>query len=373
MTFVAAKRSGERIYIGSDTMISDSTKPQHDVIPGRLKVIILDAQTTVAYAGLVDQSIDTIRRAKQHLSDGGGLLDVEKILISATLEFGGKLEFLIASHRDGCTLKRIWDGHISSSLEQTCIGQRDLLPVLIKKETEILPIIVPDDFEEGSRFMSAFQSLFDGPRVSDNVGGFGIMALCHPSGHMYLMSGGATAWASGQQVSVEQQLADKQSGMTQWRYGIFPPKLRGAGVVGAIVQDAGIGYIYTPLKEDNPIEWRYSERLGQDQDLLIQAAFQEQIDKAADRIGGGIDVPSSPLQLLGRAPTEIELGEVATYAALVALPAQITLGAEAVEIRYETGSIRGTASLTFSSLGQDPVRVLMMVIDRLAVYLTQRA
>lgn len=153
-----------------------------------------------------------------------------------------------------------------------------------------------------------------------------------------------------------------------------PPKLDGVGAVGVIVQDAGIGYIYSPLNEDNPVQWKYPGQLGQDKDLLIQAAFQEQIDKAADRIGGGIDVPSSPIQVLGRAPTEIELGEVATYAALVAFPAQIALGAELVEIRYDTGTNKGTAHVGFPSLGQDPVRVLMVVIDRMkAAYLTQQA
>ncbi len=229
MTFVVAKRFGDRVYIGSDTMISDSGGSRHDVIPGRLKIIILDAHTTVAYAGLANQSIDAIRRAKQCLSDGGSLLDVERILVSATSEFGGKLEFLIASHRDECALKRIWDGRTSSNLEQTCIGQRDLLPTLIKKESEIPQNLVSHDFEESFRFMSAFQSLFNGTRVSDNVGGFGIMALCRPSSHMYLMAGGAAAWTFGQQVSAERQLADKQSGMTQWRYLILPPNWMALG------------------------------------------------------------------------------------------------------------------------------------------------
>jgi hypothetical protein len=286
-------------------------------------------------------------------------------------KFRGELEFLVASHRDNCTLKRIWNGRTSSNLEQACIGQSNLLPILIEKESEISRNISPQDFEDGSRFMSAFQSFFDGTRISDSVGGFGIMTLCYPLGHMYQMSGGAAAWTFGQQAPVEQQLADKQSGMTQWRYGIFLPKLRGVGVVGAIVPDAGIGYIYTPLWRDRPIEWKYSGRLAQDQDLLIQAAFQEQIDKAADKIGGGTDVPSSPVQLLGRAPTEREMEQVTSYAALVAFPAQITLGTEAVEIRYETSANRGTATLAFSSLSQDPVRVLRIVIHRLkAAYLT---
>jgi hypothetical protein len=197
MTFVVAKCFGERIYIASDTMISDSTKARTDMIPGRLKVIILDTKTTVAYAGLADQSIDTIKRVKQCLSDGGNLLDVEQILVAATMEYEGQLEFLIASHRDGATLKRIWDGCISSGLEQACIGQRDLLPILIEQEKEVPQSIVPHEYEEVARFTQAFRNLFDGLRVSDNVGGFGIMALCFPAGHLYGLSAGAAVWGSG--------------------------------------------------------------------------------------------------------------------------------------------------------------------------------
>src|SRR5580658_3069023 len=159
MTFVVAKCFGERIYIASDTMISNSGKTRPDVIPGRLKVIILDAKTTVAYAGLADQSIDTIKLAKQRLSDGGNLLDVEQILAAATRKYEGQLEFLIASHHDGGTLKRIWDGCISSGLEQVCIGQRALLQMLIKQEKEVPQSIVPHEFEEECRFAQASESV----------------------------------------------------------------------------------------------------------------------------------------------------------------------------------------------------------------------
>jgi hypothetical protein len=93
MTFVAAKRFGERILIASDTMISDLTGTRHDVIPGRLKAVVLDLQTTVAYAGLPDQGIDAIKRARELLSSGASISDVEQMLAATTEKYSDKQEF----------------------------------------------------------------------------------------------------------------------------------------------------------------------------------------------------------------------------------------------------------------------------------------
>lgn len=362
MTFVAAKRFGKRIYIGSDTMISDPTKSRDDVIPGRLKAIILDPLTTIAYAGLSDQSIDTIKQVKKCLYGGGNLFDAEKILLAATKAYEGGLEFLIASHRDGASLKKIWDGYISSDLDQAYIGQDDLIPTFIRQEDEIPQSIVPHEYEDEFRFTRAFGSLFDGIQVSDSAGGFNIMALCFPAGHSYQPSAGVAVWGSGREDSAEEQLANRRSGMTQWGYQILPPKLRGVGVVGAIVPNAGIGYIYAPLSEDRPVKWPFPA--GDEQDLTIQAAFQEQIDIVADRVGGGIEVTSSKPPS-NRKPTEIELKQIAAYAAKAELPTTVTLEAESVQISCDKGTGVRTVGVDFGSLGEDPVRLLTITIDRL--------
>jgi hypothetical protein len=120
-----------------------------------------------------------------------------------------------------------------------------------------------------------------------------------------------------------------------------------------------------PFKEDKPVEWRFSKPRGQEQDLLIQAAFQVQLDTIADRIGGGIEGEASLIPLLGRAPTEIELEQVVAHAATAALPTQVALRAQAVEISCVKGTGVRTVGIPFPNLGQDPVRLLMITIDRL--------
>ncbi len=365
MTFVAAKRFGDRILMAADTMISDHSAARNDVIPGRLKAIILDPQTTIAFAGLRDQSIDAIKHARRLLSEGGTLSIVEQALVAATVRYAGQLEFLLVSHREGVALKRVWDGHVSSGLDEACIGQRDLLERLLSEQCNTPRHVVPHEFEDEAPFSSAFWRLFNGIHISEDVGGFGITLTCSPYGHCYNGFGGVTAWDTitvGHALT-EQQLADRRSGMTQWGYNIQGSKLRGIGVVGAIIPDAGIGYIYSPFSDDRPIEWRFQKPISQDQHGPILEQFQKRIDEVADIIGGGIDVTFAMPQY--SAPNEAELELIAAHAANAPMPTAITLYENAVTISCGTAEAWDSVRVDFSSLDFDPVRVLTITIDRL--------
>ena len=368
MTFVAAKRFGERIRIASDTMISDRAAKRHDVIPGRLKAVVLDRHITVAYAGHPENGIDAVRQARELLSSGGSISDVEQMLKAATTKYSDERynpDFLIASHRDGVALKRIWDGHISSSQEQVCIGQRDLLSDLLKQESDVPRSVVPSKFEKEVPFSSAFRKLFNGLYVSDSVGGFGVMVTCSPHGHCYSSFGGVTVWDTIviSQGLTEQQLADRRSGMTQWSYNVSGPKLRGVGVVGAIILDGGIGYIYTPFQKDEPTEWRFPRPVDQEQHGSILEEFRKQIDDEADKVGGGIEVTFPPPS--NRAPTEFELQQIRAHAAAAALPTQVSLLADGVWVSCRAPTASQGVRVDFSSLDPDPVWVLKTTIDRL--------
>jgi hypothetical protein len=61
MTVVIAKRFDQAICLVSDTMISDHTSGKANRIPGRLKIITLSPNFTVAYAGHANQALDAIR------------------------------------------------------------------------------------------------------------------------------------------------------------------------------------------------------------------------------------------------------------------------------------------------------------------------
>ncbi len=365
MTFVAAKRFGERIIVISDTMISDLTGTKDNIIPGALKSVVLNLHMTVAYAGLADQGLDAIIRARRSLEGGGNTSGVEKILAEATQKHFGMLEFIVVSHGDGVNLKRIWDGNISSNLDQTCIGQRDLLSAILAQEGAAQLSIIPHPFEDEVPFSTAFRKLFNGIYVSDGVGGFGITTICSPYGHCYSNYGGVSTWdvVSIRQGVTEEQLADRRSGKTQWSYNINGAKLRGVGVVGALIPDAGIGYIYAPITGGGPIKWQFERPLAQDQHVTILNAFQKQIDEAADEVGGGVDV-KVPAPII-RPPTDREFEQIITYSKNALLPTTLTMIDGAISVSCKSDKAFRTVRVGFAALGSDPISVLKTVIDRL--------
>jgi hypothetical protein len=350
-------------------MISDLTGTRHNVIPGKLKAVILDAKTTVAFAGLPDQAIDAIKVAKCLLLKGASVAHVEQSLAKATNEYRGRLDFILVTHHDGVALKRIWEGRISGHLNQTCIGQRDLLPALLALEADVPQGMVPHQFEKEVPFSSAFRKLFNGIHISGGAGGFGISTVCSPFGHCYSGFGGVVSWdtvvisADGSGGVSEQQLEDRRSGMTQWGYNISEPKLRGVGVVGAIVPDAGVGFIYSPFQQDDPIQFRLSVQTEQFQHHTILEAFQQRVDEIARALGGGIEV-EIPLPI-SRPPTDIELRQVRIYASRAPRPTEITLLADAIWIDCGKRPAHRGVRVDFRALSPNPVWVLTTTIDRL--------
>jgi len=365
MTFVAAKRFGERVLIASDTMISDLTGMPHDVIPGRLKVITICPTITVAYAGLPDQGIDAIKAARLRWIETGKVSELETVLVGETQEYFGKLEFLLVVHQDGVSLKRIWDGRVSASLDQACIGQRDLLSALLALVGEVPHGMVPHEFEEESQFSSAFDRLFSGIYISESAGGFGIKATCSPYGHY--MSGfvGSMAWDtvfSGQN-DTEQKLADRRSGMTQWAYNISGPKLRGVAVVGAVILDAGVGFIYDPIHQNGPILERFMPPKSQDEARSALNVFQKRVNHIAERFGGGIEVQFPPPS--SNPPSEHELSLIMRHASSTLFPTEITMLEDAVWIRCGTDVASQGVRVGFNMLGENPVSTLTTTIDRM--------
>jgi len=370
VTFVAAKRFGERVLITSDTMISDRTGMPHDVIPGRLKVITISPTITIAYAGLPNQGIDAIKAARLRWIETDKLPELEAVLIAATRKHFGDLDFLLVAHQDGVSLRRIWEGRISASLDQACIGQRDLLSTLLTIEEKAPRVLVPHEFEEESLFSSAFYRLFNGMYISESAGGFGIKATCSPYGHYMSGFAGSTAWdtVSVGRSDTERQVEDRRSGMTQWAYHISGPKLRGVAVVGATVLDAGIGFIYNPIQQDEPIREQFSPPIDQEEINIALNNFQKKVDRAAEMAGGGIEVHFPPPS--NQRPKEHELALVVQHASLAPFPTEVTLLEDALWISCGTDAANQGVRVGFNMLGENPVSTLVTTIDRMneAIY-----
>lgn len=370
MTFVAAKRFGNRIIVVGDTMISDLHGTRHSAIPGQLKIIVLSPTLTVAFAGLVDQALDAIRAAKRLHLAGTILVEIERMLAEETVRHAGRVEFLVISHSNGePALKRVWDGRISSGLTHTCIGERDLLPALLARESEVPLGCRPHEFEQEGQFSAAFHGLFDGTRIIEGVGGLPIMVTCSPYGHCYNAIATSKAW---DKVSIlggvtEQQLADRRTGMTEWSFNIQATQYRGVAILGAIMINAGVGYIYSPLENDEPLKWIFPRPTDRAEHGALLEQFQAALEERAEVVGGGLIDDYAPGE---RHLTDSELEEVIAYAAAAPMPTQIIVRADGLWIECGQYPVRSGALVGFQGLESEPMSVIKTMIDRMNAEMT---
>jgi hypothetical protein len=363
MTFVAAKCFESLVIVASDTMISDTNAKRHNAIPGRLKSVIINPSTTIAYAGLPDQAIDSIRSARRDLFRGASIADIESILVAATRSYD--VDFLIVRHEEeSVSLKRIWDGKISKNLKNAAIGQPHLYTQLIEREAQVERPLTPSTSEREIAFTSAFHSLFEGISVGFGVGGFPIITMCSRFGHYYQSSAFVNSWDVihlGEPVP-DEQIAGRKSGMTQWGYNTSTPKLRGIGVVGVINTDVNVGFIYSPLSQDDPIHFSViPEHVSGVHETLQK--FQVRVDKEADKLEGGIADPVE--NIISKIPTTDELNKAREYAAQSSYYIHITDQDGAIYIECKSDHHGIKIRLDFQSLGSDPVETIRETIDRL--------
>jgi hypothetical protein len=190
MTVVIAKCFGQIIEIVSDTMISDTDLGRDNAIPGRLKAIILNERLSVAYAGHSDPALHAIRQASSIFSKGG-LDAVTDHLRQVSASDDLDIDFIVASHDPTAELRRIWGGRISQPLAEASIGNRAILP-------EVMKIFSPvgDENTDAKNFRSAFLSAFTNRRthLGQGVGGFPIALEARPDGHVYKGHSVSESW-----------------------------------------------------------------------------------------------------------------------------------------------------------------------------------
>lgn len=365
MTFVAAKRFGRKVVVVADTMVSDLDGTQHSIIPGQLKIIVLSPAMTIAFAGLVNQSLDTIRAAKKMCADGVDIKVIQSMLQAETVERNNRVEFLLVSHIQGePTLKRIWDGRVSDDLQQACIGERDLMSILLTKESEVPLGYRPHEFELEMKFLSAFQDLFEGVNVVDGVGGFPVMANCSPYGHCYTGCAGSMSWdeiAIPQGVTAQQE-EDRRTGKTQWSFNVQDTKYRGVALLGAIIPDSGVGYVYSPLESDEPRKWNFARPTSQGSHGNLLEQFRAVLELEAERLGGVLIDEGAPVE---RRLTDDELEEVTQYAAAAAIPTRVSIRGDGLWIECGEHPMTTGQLLGFIGLEPNPVAIIKTMIERM--------
>ena len=113
----------------SDTMISDSEGTRDNIIPGRLKTIVLDHALTISYAGPSIQALDRIRDIRRRL-DSLSLDEVIQLLSASSAAYASEIDFILCSHMKEARLVKITREGMSEGAEFYWIGNQQAVQEL---------------------------------------------------------------------------------------------------------------------------------------------------------------------------------------------------------------------------------------------------
>ncbi|MBV9419905.1 MAG: hypothetical protein JO348_09045 [Alphaproteobacteria bacterium] len=239
----------------SDTMISDPKRVTPNVIPGVLKSVVVNLKLSVAYAGSVESSLNTVRSVQRMAADGVGLDPILDCLAASSAD--GRCEFVVSSHMRGAELRTIKKGRISASLDSCWVGDSAGFDKIIRINRPFsngeIEFVTRDEID----FCGDFQNLFvQQVRVSDSIGGLAINQLSSPFGHTYQNWAFAALTRPitiGPQGVPPEQAASRMNEQHDYKATIVAPNHRGVAVLGAYFEQGAFGYLYSPLESDEAI------------------------------------------------------------------------------------------------------------------------
>lgn len=271
MTLVAALKMGTRIVVLSDTQIDNRDVTRPNIIPGRLKSIVLNESMTVSYAGLSSQAMDAIRNLHRGLPQSTE--QVLDALVEASARHQGELDFILCSHEnpDAPRLVKLSDGLVSEGADFYWIGNQSSASTLSKLE---LPPIQGSNITDPlslaeAEFFRRFHEYVYSAR-DRNVGGAIVYCLCSPFGHCYQDHAGTMAWdviTLPDRTDPTERLTKHKTGIASFSYHVYSAIERGIAVVGLYLEQPEVGFLYAPLEFDDTVELNASD----------QAQFREMV------------------------------------------------------------------------------------------------
>ena len=274
MTIVAAKRCGDRIVVMSDTMISDSNLTRNNILPGRLKTVVVNKWLTISYAGLSTQAIDAVRTI--YTNPGTTTETALKYLLEVSCRHRSKLDFLVCSHEFETRLCKISNGKLFEGAKTYWIGSSEAASELsrIKVSADGFDAPFGHISSEEVEFKNAFHD-FMGHNNCEEIGGAIVDCLCSPKGHCYNSHAGVFSWEAitlGAESPGEQEERKRRNktGISYYQYHVLSPSVRGQGIVGFYLSQARTGFIYDPLHYDEAMRV-YSVGLKEFSDLIDYA------------------------------------------------------------------------------------------------------
>lgn len=255
MTLAVALRVGSKVVIHSDTLITDDNWAHPEVLPGRLKTLVLSKNLTVAYSGLAVQAVDSLR--KPWLRATESLSSVTDHLAETAAKHGGKVEYLVCSHLEHPKprlVKVTADGAVEGA-DRYWIGHADAARAVAAGARPTMRSGVSDLPDEEQQLADSFRQYVEGSRNRE-VGGVPITTICIPDGHHYLptmnlLSTSGIRIGSDGAIEIEEEFGH-EGGKGSYIYHLSGPPTLGDPVLGLYLPQPRMAYIYAPLKGDRP-------------------------------------------------------------------------------------------------------------------------
>jgi hypothetical protein len=258
MTLVSALKMRERIVVMSDTAISNRDAVRSNIIPGRLKSIVLSTKMTVSYAGLSSQALDVIRRLRREQVDDDET--AISYLLSTCKEYPGEIDFIYCSHDKfgRSRLVKITSEGTFEGSTMYWIGSAEAARTLSKLETQVPRLDNAPDYQPHQElvFTRRFFEYLEN-HADSNVGGVAVNCLCSEYGHCYQDHAGGVLLKPIQMpdpVPTEVRAAEERTGMSRFSYHLYSAEDRGVAVVGYYLEQARVGYLHIPLEHDDPFK-----------------------------------------------------------------------------------------------------------------------
>src|SRR3954454_20893376 len=261
MTLVVARRSGESIRMSADLRISDRGATKSGFVVGALKVVILNPDLCVGFAGPVGRALVALRAVAREANSDSDLETGHQTLLDAHRASGCETDFLVAS-RDPVDLARIAGGGVETGMSSAGIGDPDAFAAyqVAYHGAEVARQLPPDaehrreELDQAARMSQAMRAVIDDdslPTVGETV----IEAASTPlePGFRYAPSGFISA--SHEQIipaGEEARIEFGNAAQGGFAYAVLVPDNHGIGAVGIHFFQGRLGLYYDPLRLDRP-------------------------------------------------------------------------------------------------------------------------
>jgi hypothetical protein len=255
MTLVLGYQTPTGVTIHADTQISHGLGGPNNLVPGRLKALVLRPDFCVAYAGPADLALKYIRQIAPQLTESVSTPDIAAMFLEAHNSAGRAVDFLLA-HRRSATLQKISHGALSEGTNRFWIGSAEAASAIDRLESNApaLPAQIPDMYRRTIVTGQAFSSLVNANAV-DSVGGLPLTVRTFGTGFQYSCE--AAAFCAPQTFPGPGTWTVKFGTVQQggYTYSILAPTDVHVPLLAVYFVQGRLGYVYAPLQFDDAIPY----------------------------------------------------------------------------------------------------------------------